>query len=118
MSRRGAYSPVESNQKVHKPPSGYAPDEIRKSMFLPLMKKALMGGRGGRLSLSYYMIICTPFCVFPQGAEVFSRHTRLILLLMKILLPPLPLQMRIAPFKQNPGHAFCFFIFLYYLITF
>ena len=31
------------------PPSQYAPDEIQNSMFLPLMKIALMGKIGGRL---------------------------------------------------------------------
>ena len=30
------------------PPSKYAPDEIRISIFLPLMKKAFMGGIGGK----------------------------------------------------------------------
>ena len=44
----GVYAPDESNQWVICPPSRYAPDEIRDSIFLPLMKKALMEGIGGR----------------------------------------------------------------------
>ena len=34
--------------KEHMPPSEYTPDEIQNSIFLPLMKKALMGGIWGR----------------------------------------------------------------------
>ena len=34
--------------KIRCAPSKYAPEEIKNSMFLPLIKKAFMGGIGGR----------------------------------------------------------------------
>ena len=46
----GTYVPEESNQRGTYTPSKYAPDEIRNSMFLPLMKKALMGRHRGEMT--------------------------------------------------------------------
>ena len=40
----GVYAPNESKQGGIFPPSRYAPDEIRDSIFLPLMKKSSHGG--------------------------------------------------------------------------
>ena len=60
---KGAYAPDESNQGGGAyAPYKYAPDEIRNSMFLPLMKKALMGVIEGRhqneFIFSYNKIFC------------------------------------------------------------
>ena len=57
-------------------PSIYNPDEIWNSMFLPLMKKALMGGIGGRsqntslfiMGYSALSIVC-----YIRGAKHFLR---------------------------------------------
>ena len=55
-------------------PSNYATDEIRNSMFLPLMKKAHIGGAYTKTSLfDYNKIFCPPppLCVMPQGHNLF-----------------------------------------------
>ena len=39
---------------IHMPPIKYTPDEIQKNMFLPTMKKFLIGGRHQNLSLFSY----------------------------------------------------------------
>ena len=66
---RGAYAPHESNHWGICRPSKYAPDKIQNSMFLPLMKKAQMGGIGGRrkkmyLFRYYFKIFCPPLVCF------------------------------------------------------
>ena len=60
-------------------PSKYAPYEVRNSMFLPLMKKALMGGIGGRrqktrlsLSINYKEILQ----IFLGEVEIFFAPFR------------------------------------------
>ena len=64
------------------PPSKYAPDELQKSIFLPLMKKALMGDIGGQtLKLRY------------------SAADKNISALLK---------MESAPDEKNPEHASVF----------
>ena len=58
VSSRGEYSPDESNRVSICLPSNHAPDKIRNSVFLPLMKKALIGhrGRNAKTSLSLVLI--------------------------------------------------------------
>ena len=79
---RGAYATDESNQGggIYLP-SEYVHVEIRNSMFLPLMKKDLIGGKGDRRHHPHPRLVC-----YAQG----------ILILMKIFLPSLP-KNRVCP---------------------
>ena len=85
----------------HMPPSKYASDEIQNSMFLPMMKKALMGTQGAdaettQYLFSYYKIFCQPLvCYAPgrdgtiiRGAEFFSLPSGTTLAILEIFQPP------------------------------
>ena len=80
-------------------PFKYTPDEIRNSMFLPQMKKSLVGRRQNYSLFSYNKIFLLCRIVF-RGSRIFS-----ILPLMKIFM--LPLKMESAPDEKYPGHASC-----------
>ena len=57
---RGIYSP---------PPSKHAPDEIRNGMFLLMVKKGYMGGKGGRCQ--DYRYLSAPSCVLMPQRQIF-----------------------------------------------
>ena len=67
------FAPDESNQEEYMPPYKYVLDEIQNIMFLALMEKALMGGKGGRRQnkslFSYDKILCHISCLLCQGAK-------------------------------------------------
>ena len=73
-------------------PSKYAPDEIHNSMFLPLMKKSLIGAghRGQTLKTILVIIRYTslPLICYAQGAEFLLGGPKFLLFMMKIFLPP------------------------------
>ena len=79
-------------------PSKYAPYKIRNSMFLPLMKKALMGGIGGRrqkTKLSLFILRKSAFFSW----KFFSRPSDVINLIMPpiIFFCPPPLKIESGP---------------------
>ena len=81
VSCRGAKEHMPLKNKIRRgkyAPSKYNPDEIRNCMFLLLMKKALMGGIGGRrqnLSLRSYDKLSPPplLCAMPRGRRFLGE---------------------------------------------
>ena len=69
------------------PPSKYAADDIQNSMIMPFMKKAFMGGIGGRHQnwcLFSYKIVCHPLLRFAPGVEIIIWRAK--------FLPPLKIE--------------------------
>ena len=85
----------------------YVPNEILNSMFLPLMKKALMGGIEGRCQkksfLIFYKIFC-PHLVYYALGQTKSADCALMKLFLPFLILNSPPK-KSAPDEKNPGHA-------------
>ena len=96
----------------------YAPCEIRNSMFLPPMKKALMGGIGKNYSFfSYIKIFCPPLVCYVPGAEFFRGNRIFFLAPFSLVFTPdiniSALKMESAPVKKKTGHASdCLLVYL------
>ena len=70
------------------PPSKYAPDDSQTSMFLHLMKKAIIEVIGGR-----------------------RKNDSLPLVIIRYSVPPPQKKMQFAPDEKNPGYDFDYIVF-------
>ena len=117
VSSRGAYRAYshESNYGMYAP-SKYAPDKIRYSMFLPLMRKALLGEVGADAKTSLFSVILrysTPsplLFLISHGQKHFEmRQNSFNRILIKTFLPPPPsAKIKSVSDENNPVHAFVF----------
>ena len=103
-----SYAPDELIRGGICSPSKHALDEIRNSMFLPLMKKALLGGIGADtktiLSLVILRYPALLFSVMPQGQYFLESGP-----LMKIFLPSINNEIESAPDKKKSWTRICLY---------